>query len=89
MNSVSAPETAHRLPKPYGGNRRRAFGLGVIVILSTVWIGAMLPETPEEVIHQSAGKPVMVDGNIEPGEWSDAAEVKMPNDAWLYLKISG
>ena len=31
----------------------------------------------------------MIDGRIEPGEWSDAAEVKMPGNACLYLKSSG
>lgn len=89
MSSVSAPETLRGLPKAYLRDQRRALGLGVIVIVSTVWIGAMLPETPEEIIRLSVGKPVMVDGNIEPGEWSDAAEVKMPNDARLYLKVAG
>ena len=89
MNSVFAAETLRRLPKAYVRNRRNGLGLGVIVILSTVGIGAMLAETPEEIIHLSVGKPVMVDGNIEPGEWSDAVEVKMPNDARLYLKVSG
>jgi hypothetical protein len=89
MNSVSAPETLRRLPKAYVRNRRKSLALGVIVILSAVGIGAMLAETPEAIIHLSVGKPVMVDGNIEPGEWSDAAEVKMPNDARLYLKVSG
>lgn len=29
----------------------------------------------------------MVEGKIEPGEWSDTAQVKMPNDARLYLKV--
>ena len=89
MNSVSAPKNLHCLPKAYVRNRRRTLGLGIIVILSTVGIGGMLPETPEEIIHLSVGKPVMVDGNIEPGEWSDAVQVKMPNDARLYLKASG
>ena len=89
MNSVSAPETLPRLPKAYVRNRRNGLGLGVIVILSTVGIGAMLADTPKEIIHLSVGKPVMVDGNIEPGEWNDAAEVKMPNDARLYLKVAG
>jgi hypothetical protein len=89
MKSVSVPETLPRLPNAYGRSRRRAFGLGVIVILSTVWIGARLPQMPEEIIHLSVGKPVMVDGSIEPGEWSDVREVTMPNDARLYLKVSG
>jgi hypothetical protein len=44
---------------------------------------------PGEIIQLSVGKPVMVDGNIESGEWSDAREVTMPNDARLYLKVSG
>jgi len=89
MNYVSAPETLRGLPEQYVRNRRRAFGLGVVVILSTVLIGVMLPDTPEKIIHVPVGKPVIVDGKIEPGEWSDAAEVKMPNEARLCLKVSG
>jgi hypothetical protein len=35
------------------------------------------------------GKPVMVDGKIGPGEWSDAAEAEVPGGAGLYIKTSG
>jgi hypothetical protein len=89
MNPISALETLRCLPKPYVRNQTKPRGLGVIVILFTVLIGATLPDAPEEIIHVPIGKPVMVDGKIEPDEWSDAAELKMPNGARLCLKRAG
>ncbi len=69
--------------------RARRCGLAGVVILGTIWVGAALAKTPEEIVHVPTGKPVMVDGKIGPGEWSDAAEVKMPRGARLYIKLSG
>jgi hypothetical protein len=48
-----------------------------------------LAKTPEELVHVPTGKPVMVDGKIWPGEWSDAAEAEVPGGARLYIKTSG
>jgi len=63
--------------------------LAVVVILVTVWVGAASAKPPEEIVHVPTGKPVMVDGKIGPGEWSDAAEVKMPSGGRLYIKVAG
>ena len=41
----------------------------------------------QAMVRVPSGKPVMVDGKIEPGEWSDAAEVNMPDGGRLYLKF--
>jgi hypothetical protein len=51
----------------------------------TVWVGAASARPPKEIVHVPTGKPVMVDGKIEPGEWRDAAEVKMPSGGRLYI----
>jgi hypothetical protein len=67
----------------------RLFGLAVVVALVTLWATAILAKTPEEIVHVPTGKPVMVDGKIGPGEWSDAAEAKVPGGARLYIKTSG
>jgi hypothetical protein len=69
--------------------RTRRSGLGAVVLLLITWIGATSTDTTKEIVRVPTGKVVMVDGKIEPGEWSDAAEVKIPGDASLYLKSSG
>jgi hypothetical protein len=48
--------------------RTRRSGPAVVVILVTIWVGALLAKTPEEIVHVPTGKPVMVDGKIGPGE---------------------
>ena len=67
----------------------RLFGLAVVVALVTIWATAILAKTSEEIVHVPTGKPVMVDGKIWPGEWSDAAEAEVPGGARLYIKTSG
>src|SRR5712692_3868068 len=69
--------------------RTRRSGLAVVVIIATVWGGGVLAKTPKGIVHVPTGKPVMVDGKIGPGEWSDAEEVKIPSGARLYIKVSG
>jgi hypothetical protein len=65
------------------------FRLAAIAILVTMCAGVTLAKAPEEIVHVPAGKPVMVDGKIGPGEWSDAAEAEGPGGARLYIKTSG
>jgi hypothetical protein len=72
-----APPKDNRLQS--GGNCHPRYNLG----------RSRLSEDPEEIVHVPTGKPVMVDGKIGPGEWSDAAEVKIPSGGRLCIKISG
>ena len=65
------------------------FRLAAVAIVATICAGVTLAKTPEEIVHVPTGKPVMVDGKIGPGEWSDAAETDVPGGARLYLKTSG
>jgi len=65
------------------------FRLAAVAILATICAGVTLAKTPEEIVHVPTGKPVMVDGKIGPGEWSDAAEAEVPSGARLYIKTSG
>jgi len=81
--------TAKNLEWEGGGQGTRRCGLGAVVLLLTTWIGAASANTPEGIVRVPTGKAVMVDGKIEPGEWSDAAKVEMPGNACLYLKYSG
>lgn len=37
-------------------------------------------------LHVPQGRPVMIDGNIEAGEWSDAATAELDGLARLYIK---
>jgi len=69
--------------------RTRRSGLGVTVVVFTIWVAAVSTNAPDEIVRVPTGKAVMINGKIEPGEWSDAAEVKMPSNACLYLKSSG
>lgn len=69
--------------------RIRHVGLAAVIILYTTWIGTASGNSQENLVRVPSGKPVMVDGRIEPGEWSDAVEVKMPDGARLYLKCAG
>jgi len=73
------------MPQP----RTRLLDLALPVILIAIWVGVIFAKTPEEIVHVPEGKPVMVDGKIGLEEWSDAAEVKIPGGARLYMKTSG
>ena len=70
-------------------HRIKHVGLTTAVVLFTTWSGTQWMNGQEELVRVPAGKPVMVDGKIERGEWSDAAEVKMRDGARLYLKSAG
>lgn len=69
--------------------RIKHVGLAAVVILFTTWIGTQSGNSQEKIVRVPSGKPVMVDGRIEPREWNDAVEVKMPDGARLYLKCAG
>lgn len=69
--------------------RTSLFDLAVVVVLVTIWVGVIFAKTPEEIVQVPTGKPAMVDGKIGLEEWSDAAEVKIPGGARLYMKTSG
>jgi hypothetical protein len=76
-----------------GYRRIRNVGLAVVAVLftisGTVCAGVVLAKTQEAIVHVPTGKPVMVDGKIGPGEWSDAVEVRMPGGARLNIKTAG
>jgi hypothetical protein len=59
-----------------------------LLLLFTIWTVVAAGENPHEIVLVPTGKPVMLDGKIESGEWSDATEVQMPNNGKLYLKRS-
>ena len=55
----------------------------VVAMLVTICVGVVLAETPEGAVRGPRGKPVMLNGKIGFGEWSDGAEVKEPSSARL------
>jgi hypothetical protein len=69
--------------------RHLRIGSAVVVVLLTIWIGAVPTVSQEKIVHVHTGKPVMLDGKIGLGEWDDSTEVRMSDGAGLYLKCGG
>ena len=55
-----------------------------IVGIALVLASAIAPDRNTVVLPR--GRPVMVDGKVSPGEWTDASRMEMPQGAHLYLK---
>lgn len=51
--------------------RHLRIGSAVVVVLLTIWIGAVPAVSQEKIVHLHTGKPVMLDGTIGLGEWDD------------------
>jgi hypothetical protein len=62
------------------------FRLAAVTILTTMYARVTSAKAPEEIVPVPTGKPLMVDGKIGPGEWSDGAEGDLPGGARLYSR---
>ena len=56
----------------------------VVLVMFLLYATAVLAQT----IRAPLGKPVMLDGKIQPGEWSDATSLPIPNGGRFYVKTS-
>ncbi len=67
--------------------RRTSRGVRIFVLLLTFSSVFAIAQTS---VQASVGKPVMVDGRLSPGEWSDAAKLELAADfGTVYVKRSG